>query len=70
MLRFAHLLLKFSVLPAIIFTIHQVNYNPKSTYPSACSTHRAVNNPHTIPYTLLPYVAMMFKNMRLLGVIF
>lgn len=43
-------------------------YSPKSTCPSASSTQRAVNSPHTNAYSDRPYVAIMFKNIRRLGV--
>lgn len=41
-------------------------HNQISLFPAA-RTHRPTNTPHTTAYRLLPYVAMMFRNILRLG---
>ena len=45
-------------------------HTPNSLFPTAASTHRLINSPHTSAYKLRPYVATMFSRIRRLGDIF
>jgi len=42
-------------------------YNPNSLFTNAANAHLLMNTPHTSTYKLLPYVAMMFRNIRRVG---